>query len=76
VGAESVDGTQLSFVRSMRERGTVEIGSNQFEVALTAEGWKHAAELAELFCKGGSGCQWLTPQARGIRLLLSRDGTW
>lgn len=73
---ESVDGTQLTFVRSTRDRGVIETVSHRFEVALTSEGWRQASELVEPFCDGGFGYQWLTPQTRGIQLLLSKDGAW
>jgi hypothetical protein len=73
---ESVDGTQLTFVRTTRDRGVVETSSHHFEVALASEGWRQAAELVEPFCGGRFGYQWLTPPTRGIQLLLTKDGTW
>jgi hypothetical protein len=54
----------------------VETGLHQFELALASEGWRQAAEFTEPFCAGGFGYQWLTPQTRGIQLLLSKDGAW
>ena len=73
---ESVDGTQLTFVRSTRDSGVVETSSHHFEVALASEGWRQAAEFVDSLCDGGFGYQWLTPQTRGIQLLLSKDGAW
>jgi hypothetical protein len=73
---ESIDGTRLTFIRSARDRGVVETIARHFEVALTSDGWRQAAEFVSPFCDGGFGYQWLTPQTRGIQLLLSKDGTW
>jgi hypothetical protein len=73
---ESVDGTQLTFIRSTRNRRVVETGLHQFEVALTPEYWRWAADLTEPFCDGGFGYQWLPPQTSDIKLLLSKNGTW
>lgn len=73
---ESVDGTQLTFVRSARDCGVNETATHCFEVALTSDGWRQASELVEPFCDGDFGYQWLTPQTRGIQLLLSKDGAW
>ena len=72
---ESVDGTQITFVRSTRDGGVVKIGSHLFEVALSAEGWRQAEGLTEPFCDGSSGYQWLV-QTLGIQLLLSKAGDW
>ena len=73
---ESIDGTQLTFIRCAQDRGIVEPSPHHFEVALASEGWRQAAELVDPFCSGGSGYQWLTPQTRGIQLLLTKDGAW
>ena len=73
---ESADGTQLTFVCSTRDRGVVETSSHNFEVTLASEGWRQAADFVEPFYDGGFGYQWLTPQTRGIQLLLSKDGAW
>ncbi|MCP5524391.1 MAG: hypothetical protein H7A46_22910 [Verrucomicrobiales bacterium] len=79
VGLESVtsvDGSQLTFVRSDRDCGIVETAPNRFEVVLAPEGWRQAADFVAPFCDGGFGYQWLTPQTRGIRWLFSKDGAW
>lgn len=73
---ESVDGTQLSFGRSPRNRGVVETGLRCFEVELSPEGWQLVADLTQPFCDGRLGYQWLTRQIRGVQLLLSNDGAW
>ena len=75
-GVESVDGTQITFRRSMRDRGIIEANSGYFEVALAPEGWRLAADLTEPLYDGGVGYQWLVPKGRGIQLLLSKDGAW
>ena len=72
----SIDGSEIVFVRSVRESGVIETKPGHFEVSLTSEGWRQAADLVEPLCDGRSGYQWLTPQTRGIHLLLSTDGLW
>src|SRR5215204_908367 len=67
---ESVDGTHLRFTRGERDRGVVRQGASDSEVILTGPSWEQVAGLAEPFCKSPSGCQWLTPRAGKIRLLL------
>jgi hypothetical protein len=73
---ESVDGTRLTFVRSARDGGVMKTGSQNFEVALSSQGWFQAADLVGPFCEGAAGYQWLAPQSRGIQWLLSKDGSW
>lgn len=73
---ESVDGCRITFSRAAQDHGVVEIGSHQFNVILTQEGWHQAADLVAPFCDGAVGYQWLTPQTRGIQLLFSKDGSW
>jgi len=73
---ESVDGTQLTFVRSARDGGMTETGAKNFEVALSAEGWLQAADSVAPFCEGSVGYQWLAPQSRGLQWLFSKDGSW
>ena len=73
---ESVDGTQLTLMRSSDDQGVIERSLNRFDIALTPVGWKQAAEFTEPFCKGTFGFQWLTPQTHGIQLLLSKTGGW
>src|SRR5262245_60334050 len=73
-GVQSVDGTQITLVRSAQDSGVIETSSQRFEVVLSAEGWRQAADLVEPFCDGGFGYQWLTPQTNGIQWLLSKVG--
>ena len=73
---ESVDGTELTFVRGARDRGVVKTGEKQFEVVLAPEGWRQTAEFIDPFCNGSLGFQWLTPNAGRIKWLLSKDGSW
>lgn len=73
---ESVDGTQITFSRSARDQGVFETDVHHFQVILTPDSWQVAADLTEPFCEGQSGCQWLIPQARGIQILLSKNGAW
>ena len=73
---ESVDGTQLTFVRSPQDVGVTATGSKNFEVTLSSEGWLEVADLIVPFCEGSVGYQWLAPQSRRIQWLFSRDGSW
>jgi hypothetical protein len=74
--AESVDGTELTFSCDSKNKGLIKVGERQFEVILTTGGWLDVAGLAEPFCEGTAGYQWLLPQTRGIQLLLSNRGDW
>ena len=73
---ESVDGVRLRFTRGERDRGVVRQGVSDFEVILTGPRWEESADVAEPLCKSSSACQWLTPRAGKIRLLLSPTGEW
>jgi hypothetical protein len=73
---ESVDGTQVSFSSGSVDRGLVATGEKSFDVVLTTEGWRHAADLTEPLCSSHFGFQWLCDGVGDARVLLSHDGCW
>ena len=74
IPVESVDGCTIRFTRA-KSSGVVQVGHREFEVLLSPEGWRQAADLTEAFCEGGFGFQWLTDYGK-IQLLLSKTGEW
>ena len=74
---ESVDGTQLTFVLGLQDRGVIEINTQHVVIELTNEGWRSVAELAAQSTEEALGYQWLIPPlVTGAQLLLSRNGDW
>jgi hypothetical protein len=73
---DSVDGTQVSFSSDAAPRGLVVTGQKSFDVVLTPEGWRDAAELTASLCGSRFGFQWLCDGVGDVRLLLSHDGCW
>jgi hypothetical protein len=75
-GVEALDGTQVTFIRSAKDRGVIETGPHRLDVLLTPERWRDVADLLDPFSQERSGYQWLLPQTHGINWLLSKDGSW
>lgn len=73
---ESLDGTRLTFSRSVRDCGVVATGQSSLDVALTPGGWQRCIRLLEPFCQPSWGYEWLCDDVGRIRLLLSHDGSW
>lgn len=75
IPVDSVDGCTIRFTQTKEDSGVVQVGHREFEVLLSPEGWRQAADLTEAFCEGGFGFQWLTDYGK-IQLLLSKTGEW
>ena len=75
----SVDGSELTFARSEKDKGVIRAGRLQFDFCISSEGWLQAAALTAVFCEMTDmhGFQWLAERASGrIDLLLSPGGDW
>ncbi len=76
----SIDGTDLTFVRSDRNRGVVRMGERQFRCELTADYWDDMSYIIEPFTESvkPTAWNWLEDldDPTDIWLLLSVDGGW
>jgi hypothetical protein len=76
VPIDSIDGTQIIFVRNEIGQGVIEKERLRFALVLPAEQWRLNAEIVEPFSNGTFGYQWLAPEASDIQVLLSKSGDW
>jgi hypothetical protein len=76
VPIESIDGTQIIFVRNETGQGVIEKECLRFALVLPAEQWRLNAEIVEPFSNGNFGYQWLAPETSDIQVLLSKSGEW
>jgi len=79
IPVESVDGTQLTFIRAEHNQGVVPSGSRSFDVILSPQGWGRCMGLLEPFCENSCDYQcyqWLCDDVGQLPLLLSSDGAW
>ena len=76
VPIDTIDGTQITFVRNELGQGVIEKERFRFALALPAEQWRLNAEIVEPFSNGTFGYQWLAPETSDIQVLLSKSGDW
>ena len=76
-GITAIGGCELNLRIDKRDVGLLQSKTMKFDCALTDEGWREVADLAEPFCDkvGPNTYQWLNEDGE-VSLLLSPSGQW